>query len=207
MLVLGREVDVDHGPVTYRVGWRHATVMIPYNDVWKIHRKNITKITSTSTSLSVFDCVQEAEAARFLVNMLESPDRLFEHVRKEAGSVILKITYGYNIVPHGKDPLVDVAEKTMEQFAEATVPGRWAVDIFPFSSSCSFLRDYRRVLSNLVSEIHTRLDARCRLQTHSKGNGKTARSMHNSALPIRQAANARKETYTVLPLPKHRKHR
>ncbi|EUC35841.1 hypothetical protein COCCADRAFT_2996 [Bipolaris zeicola 26-R-13] len=114
------------------VGWRHATVMIPYNDVWKIHRKNITKITSTSTSLSVFDRVQEAEAARFLVNMLESPDRLFEHVRKEAGSVILKITYGYNIVSHGKDPLVDVAEKTMEQFAEATVPGRWAVDIFPF---------------------------------------------------------------------------
>jgi hypothetical protein len=116
-----------------RVGWRHATAMIPYTDTWKIHRKNITKITSTSTSLSVFDRVQEAEAARFLVNLLDAPEELFDHIRQEAGSVILKITYGYNTVPRGNDPLVNMASKTMAQFTDATVPGRWAVDIFPWS--------------------------------------------------------------------------
>lgn len=27
--------------------------MMPYNDTWKTHRRNITKITSTPTSLAV----------------------------------------------------------------------------------------------------------------------------------------------------------
>ncbi|KAI4616762.1 hypothetical protein J4E83_006342 [Alternaria metachromatica] len=114
------------------VGWRHAIAMTPYSAEWKIHRKNITKIASTNVSVSVFDKAQETEAAHFLLNLLESPDKLFDHIRKEAGSVILKITYGYTAVANGNDPFVDMAAKTMEQFADATVPGKWSVDIFPF---------------------------------------------------------------------------
>jgi hypothetical protein len=41
----------------------NATAMSPYNDTWKIHRKNITKVASTNVSVSVFDRVQEAESA------------------------------------------------------------------------------------------------------------------------------------------------
>ncbi|KAF1978184.1 cytochrome P450 [Bimuria novae-zelandiae CBS 107.79] len=114
------------------VGWRHATAMSPYNDSWKTRRKNINKIASTNTSISVFDRVQEAETAHFLVDVLEAPDKLFDHIRKQAGSVILKVTYGYNTVPRGNDPFVDLATKTMVQFADAITPGRWTVDILPF---------------------------------------------------------------------------
>ena len=115
-----------------RVGWRHATTMAPYAAEWKIQRKSITKVASTNVSVSVFDRVQGTEAAHFLLNLLTSPDKLFDHIRKEAGSVILKITYGYTTVANDNDPLVDLASKTMEQFADATVPGKWSVDIFPF---------------------------------------------------------------------------
>lgn len=52
---------------------------------------------------------------------------------REAGSVITKITYGYTAESHGKDPLVDLAGATMEDFAEATMPGKWIVDVLPFS--------------------------------------------------------------------------
>src|SRR5262245_41639550 len=65
-----------------RVGWRHATAMSPYTDSWKIHRKNITKIASTNVSVSVFDRIQEVEAAHFLLNLLDSPENLFDHIRK-----------------------------------------------------------------------------------------------------------------------------
>ena len=106
--------------------------MSPYTDTWKIHRKNITKIASTNVSFSVFDRVQEVESVHFLLNLLDTPDKLFDHIRKEAGSVILKITYGYTTVARGNDPFVDLATKTMVGFAEATVPGKWMVDVFPF---------------------------------------------------------------------------
>ncbi len=68
--------------------------------------------------------------------MLDSPDNLFDHIKKEAGTVILRITYGYTAEPHGRDPLVDMAGKTMQEFADATVPGKWVVDIMPF---CKFI--------------------------------------------------------------------
>lgn len=118
--------------VLVRVGWHHATAMSGYTDTWKIHRKNITRITSTNVSVSVFDRAQEVESVHFLLNLLVSPENLFDHIRKMAGSVILKITYGYTTTAHGPDPLVNLAAKTMEQFAEAAVPGRWMVDILPF---------------------------------------------------------------------------
>jgi hypothetical protein len=114
------------------VGWRHATAMTSYTNAWKIHRKNINKIANSNVSLSVFDRVQEAESVHFLLNLLESPEQLFNHIRKEAGSVILKITYGYTTVARGNDPLLDLARKTLDQFTEAVVPGKWMVDILPF---------------------------------------------------------------------------
>jgi len=51
---------------------------------------------------------------------------------REAGAVILKIAYGYAIEPHGRDPLVDLANDSMEKFSIAGTPGTWLVDIIPF---------------------------------------------------------------------------
>jgi hypothetical protein len=76
--------------------------------------------------------VQNEEAAHFLLNVLDSPDDLFEHIRKEAGAVILRVTYGYTPNVQGRDPLVDLVGKTMSDFADSSVPGKWAVDVFPF---------------------------------------------------------------------------
>ncbi|KFY66563.1 hypothetical protein V496_01988 [Pseudogymnoascus sp. VKM F-4515 (FW-2607)] len=114
------------------VGWKNATAMSPNNDIWKIHRKNITKVASTNTSVTMFDKVQEAESAHFLLNLLDSPNDLFDHIRREAGSVILKITYGYTAESHGRDPFVELVGETMKGFSEAIIPGKWMVDIMPF---------------------------------------------------------------------------
>jgi hypothetical protein len=121
------------------VGWKHSTAMSSYNDHWKLHRRTITKVVSSNVSVSVFDRVQEEEAAHFLMNVLAAPDRLFDHIRTEAGTVILKITYGYTAKNRGRDPLVELAGQAVRTFAESTVPGKWAVDIFPFCKSCKSL--------------------------------------------------------------------
>lgn len=121
-----------------RVSWRHATAMIPYNDTWKIHRKNLAKVTSSNESIAMFDRVQEVESVHFLLNVLNSPEKLLDHIRKEAGSVILKITYGYTAVAHGNDPLIDAAEKAMRQFPETSAPGSWLVDV---NSICEYCAD------------------------------------------------------------------
>jgi len=45
--------------------------------------------------------------------------------------VILKIAYGYTI-EQKSDPLVDLAGKSLDEFAKAAVPGAWMVDVLPF---------------------------------------------------------------------------
>jgi len=105
------------------------------NDMKK-HRANMAKILGSAKSLKVANVVQEEESAHLILKLLESPENLFEHIKIEAGAVILKLTYGYNVNQHGKDHLVDIAGQMMEDFSEAFIPGRWMVDILPFRESC-----------------------------------------------------------------------
>lgn len=47
------------------------------------------------------------------------------------GSFALRITYGYNVEPHKKDYLVELAELVLGQFGEAVTPGKFLVDLLP----------------------------------------------------------------------------
>jgi hypothetical protein len=51
-----------------------------------------------------------------------------------AGAIILETTYGYQI--NGThDKLIHIAERAMNDFSEAAVPGAYLVNIFPWSKS------------------------------------------------------------------------
>lgn len=118
-----------------RIGWKNTLAFSGFTDNFKIHRKNIASVAGSNTSLKLFDRAQEEESVHFLLNVLDSPENLFDHIKKEAGAVILKITYGYTAEPKGKDHLVDMAGKAMHEFSEATMAGKWPVDIMPFCGS------------------------------------------------------------------------
>ncbi|KAF2743711.1 cytochrome P450 [Sporormia fimetaria CBS 119925] len=114
-------------------GYTRSLGMCPYSERFKSLRKSMAKGVGSNATLSkVFNHVQEEEAVHLLLNLLQTPENIFEHIRKEAGAVILKIAYGYTVEPHGSDPLVDLAGKTMEDFADAGVPGKYVVDVMPF---------------------------------------------------------------------------
>ncbi|KAF2032730.1 cytochrome P450 [Setomelanomma holmii] len=114
------------------VGWNKTLGLSQPSERFKLFRKNFAKVASKRGTLEVFDRVQEEESAHFLLNLLESPEELFDHIRKEAGAVILRITYGYTPNAKGRDPLVDLAGKAMKEFDEASVPGKYLVDSVPF---------------------------------------------------------------------------
>jgi hypothetical protein len=54
-------------------------------------------------------------------------------LRSEAGAVILKITYGYTVKSHERDPLVDLVEESIEDLSHSAI---MPVDIFPFREHC-----------------------------------------------------------------------
>lgn len=59
------------------------------------------------------------------------PEELLQHVKTEAGALILQLAYRYDIEPDGEDPLVKLAENAFEQFSLTSVAGAWTLDFVP----------------------------------------------------------------------------
>ncbi|PYH90324.1 cytochrome P450 [Aspergillus ellipticus CBS 707.79] len=114
------------------VGWAHGLALLPYSNRFRAYRKNMHRLLGSKVSASRFNSLQEVEVRRFLLRILRNPGDLLQHIRTEAGAVILKIAYGYTIEPHTNDPLVDLANDAVDKFSIAAKPGTWLVDIMPF---------------------------------------------------------------------------
>jgi len=104
------------------VGWGNTMGMMHAGPVWKQHRKNTAKIASSTSTMSVFDRVQEEEAAHFLLNILNEPDQLFQHIRREAAAVVARVMYGYIPESHRDDPLIELVGKVMGDLGTAATP-------------------------------------------------------------------------------------
>ncbi|KAI8178409.1 O-methylsterigmatocystin oxidoreductase [Colletotrichum sp. SAR 10_77] len=115
------------------IGWENTLAMQDHNDRFRNYRKNISRIIGSKTAAAQYDALQEAEVGHFLLHVLDHPEKLRDHIRREAGSVILRVAYGYNPEPFKDDYLIDLAGEAMDQFAQAAVPGAFLVDIFPLS--------------------------------------------------------------------------
>ncbi|KAE8375526.1 cytochrome P450 [Aspergillus bertholletiae] len=113
-------------------GWGKILGTLEYLDPsLKDMRKALGYQIGSKKAVSQFNTVQDLEVRRFLLRVLEDPDRLLQHIRKEAGAIVLKVAYGYTVEPHEDDPLVDLADVAMATFGLALLPGTWAVDFIP----------------------------------------------------------------------------
>ncbi|KAL0942946.1 cytochrome p450 oxidoreductase [Colletotrichum truncatum] len=113
------------------IGWANTLAFLQCNDQFRNYRKNMSRVIGSKAAAAQFDGLQEAEVGHFLLHVLDNPDGLLDHIRKEAGSVILKIAYDYNAEPFKNDYLIDKAGQAMDEFTRAAVPGAFLVDTFP----------------------------------------------------------------------------
>ncbi|KAI2824969.1 hypothetical protein CBS115989_390 [Aspergillus niger] len=111
-------------------GWNNVLGAVKQSQRFRATRKNLHREIGSNVSVARFNEIQTAEVGRFLLRVLDAPDKLMKHIRKEAGAIILKVGYGYTIEPHDQDPLVDLADKAMMDFSMAMLPATWAVDFF-----------------------------------------------------------------------------
>ncbi|KZP21003.1 cytochrome P450 [Athelia psychrophila] len=113
-------------------GWRETLVLVQYGQKFKEYRRYVNQLIGSKKSIGKFFPVEEYETARFLQRVAAKPEALSDHVRRTAGAIILRITYGYELQDNnGRDPLVDHADKTVSQFSASTLPGAWLVDVLP----------------------------------------------------------------------------
>ncbi|RFU75124.1 hypothetical protein TARUN_7126 [Trichoderma arundinaceum] len=112
-------------------GYDNMMTLMDYTDLFRRHRKFIHQQLGTKALVSRFNNVQDLESKRYLMRVMKNPGNLFQHIRTEAGAIILKIIYDYTIEPSGFDPLVRLIEDVMTNFSHVMIPFTWMVDIFP----------------------------------------------------------------------------
>lgn len=103
---------------------------------FRSYRKLLHQVIGTKAAVSKFNPLLDTEIRHFALRVLEEPQQLRSHIRTKAGAAILKISHGYTIERGNADPFVDLADKFVEEFCVAAMPGRWLVDIIP---SCEYI--------------------------------------------------------------------
>ncbi|QLI73086.1 Multifunctional cytochrome P450 monooxygenase af510 [Metarhizium brunneum] len=118
--------------------WRFLS-QLPYNDMYRRERKLMHQELGTKAAVARYYEAIESEVGRFLARLFARPEDLFQLLRTEVGSIILKITYGYSTNHDTTDPLVDLISHVMLAFSHALQPFYWLVDIIP---AISYLPDW-----------------------------------------------------------------
>ncbi|PLB45030.1 flavonoid 3-hydroxylase [Aspergillus steynii IBT 23096] len=118
-------------PMAELSGWDQALSLLQCTPLFRTHRKALHRELGTTAAVARFNDIVDVEVRKFLLRVIQAPNQLMEHIRKETGAAILKIGYGYNVEPKGRDPLVDLVEKGMGEFCDVVVPHGWLVNLVP----------------------------------------------------------------------------
>ncbi|KAE8361460.1 cytochrome P450 [Aspergillus caelatus] len=118
-------------PIAEITDWEDTLGLLPYNNRFRAYRKALHQEMGTPSSISKYHSIIDMETHRLVFRILENPDDLIQHIRKEAGSIILRVGYGYVTEPHTRDPLIELVDKAMEDFSQLVLPGAWLVNFIP----------------------------------------------------------------------------
>ncbi|KAF8557651.1 cytochrome P450 [Imleria badia] len=108
-----------------------GTVLMPYGDTWRLHRRIYHQALNSEAAIS-YRPMQCVKARQLIVNLAEDPQHFSVHLHTYSTSIIMSVVYGYDAAPTN-DPYVDYAEQGMKAISKAVDSKRAALlGIFPF---------------------------------------------------------------------------
>ncbi|CUA75218.1 O-methylsterigmatocystin oxidoreductase [Rhizoctonia solani] len=111
------------------IGWETDIIFIEYGPLLKHYRTLLQRALNNRVVLDYLP-LQEHETKRLLGRLYRSPERFMQHIHLMAGSVAIRMVYGYK-VDSPDDRLVQAAEQVKAIFSDIMAPGRWMIEVFP----------------------------------------------------------------------------
>ncbi|KAJ7307801.1 cytochrome P450 [Mycena albidolilacea] len=110
------------------MGWDFNFALMRYGEEWQIHRRLFSGAFSIQESQKYH--AQEVEGAHTLLRrLLDSPDEYMEHFRRMAGEFIMSVAYGIDACSSAE--YVALAQRALQSFSTASLPGKYLVNRFP----------------------------------------------------------------------------
>ncbi|KAH7917591.1 cytochrome P450 [Leucogyrophana mollusca] len=101
------------------------TGLLPYGDTWRVHRKILNQTLRGEVVASYHDLYLR-KAYDFALNLMDSPGGLEAHVQMISASLIMAVTYGYEVQTHD-DPLVNRIQQVVDIITQVLTPERGAL--------------------------------------------------------------------------------
>ncbi|EJF63642.1 cytochrome P450 [Dichomitus squalens LYAD-421 SS1] len=113
-------------------GCENITAFTGYSDKFRRQRRLMTKVLGPSAIPSYYPLL-ELETQVLLRRILETPKGYSAHIRRYAGSLTLRIVYGYRVTAND-DFYLKLAEECGDILSNGIAGGGfiWLVDVFPF---------------------------------------------------------------------------
>ncbi|KAJ2934354.1 hypothetical protein H1R20_g2712, partial [Candolleomyces eurysporus] len=107
----------------------YSFAMRNYGQEWR-HDRRVFHQYLNHNAVVQYHPIMEQEAFNLLRRLSETPADFRDHVRFTLGSVIMRVAYGFDDTETNRRLVTD-AEKLVQSFTEAIVPGRYLVNSFP----------------------------------------------------------------------------
>ncbi|SJL09806.1 related to cytochrome P450 CYP2 subfamily [Armillaria ostoyae] len=131
--MVGRYYNVSELIIVCRFQHDEVSRMGEYDGAYEIFRPVEAGTSMFSVDLRAVPAyypVQMKATSVLLQQLHKSPDAFVHHVRHHAGSVIMKIVYGFDVNPNG-DQFVGLADRALESARIIGNMGTFAVDFIP----------------------------------------------------------------------------
>ncbi|KAJ7270547.1 cytochrome P450 [Mycena rebaudengoi] len=112
------------------VGFNNALSLSQYGDRVRTERKIFHRLFGSQAVIRQFVPLVSSETCKLLGNIISNPDGVSEQIARAMGAITLRIAYGYHTVD-GPDPYIKMFETIGHNFAAATRPAAFLVDILP----------------------------------------------------------------------------
>ncbi|KAH7884762.1 cytochrome P450 [Phlebopus sp. FC_14] len=106
-------------------GMQFSTVMLPYGDEWRLHRKLFHHALRAESDTRYRE-VYLTRARTLLINLLEAPVDFEVHLKGFVASNVMALAYGYEMAARD-DPMVRTVRELVNLLAKALSPERTAV--------------------------------------------------------------------------------
>ncbi|KIJ62824.1 hypothetical protein HYDPIDRAFT_113934 [Hydnomerulius pinastri MD-312] len=112
-------------------GWSFNSVMVPYSDRWRLHRRLFHQAFRPEAALN-YHQMQLRKARELLDNLLEAPADYIAHIQTHSASIIMSVVYGYETAPRD-DPIINVVDRAVNLAVASIKPEVAAfLGFFPF---------------------------------------------------------------------------
>ncbi|RXW14495.1 hypothetical protein EST38_g11359 [Candolleomyces aberdarensis] len=116
-------------PITELMDFTWTFGLMPYGLRWRQHRRAFHQYLNNN-AVKIYHPIMHEETKSFLRKVKSQPDDIFEHVQFLFGTEIMRVAYGFDDIRRNEE-LIHNAEALIVGFADAVVPGRYLVNIFP----------------------------------------------------------------------------